>query len=115
MGRSYPLRRSLGLPSDLDLLAGGFEPFGADLQDDAGFVDGFQRILDRQVPVLEQLQLLVKLFERLFVGQILAHGSTSSTRAPRCPDDRRMRTRRLTLVPPAVRITLPDSASSVML
>src|SRR2546425_610657 len=116
MGRSCRrLLRRFGLPADLDLLAGGFQPFGADLQVDARLIDGFQRVFEGKVAVLQQLQLLVELLERLFVGELLAHGSTSSTLAPRRPDASRMRTRRLILVAAAERMTVPDSASSVML
>src|SRR5207253_10575214 len=77
--------------------------------------DGLQRVFEGKVAVLEQLQLLVELLERLFVGELLAHVSTSSTLAPIRPDASRMRTRRLTFVAAAERMTVPDSASSVML
>src|SRR5436305_11592992 len=78
------LLRRLGLPANFDLLARGLEPLGADLQVDPRLVDGFQSVFEREVPVLEQFELLVELIEGLFVGDVLAHVSTSSTFAPRC-------------------------------
>src|SRR2546421_5561597 len=109
------LLSSFGLASDLDLFARRVETFGADLQIDARLVHGLQRVLQREVAVLEQLQLLVQLLERLFIGKVLAHRSTSSTRAPRRPEPSRIRTRLPASVEVAERITAPDSTSCVML
>src|SRR5437016_13891525 len=113
MGRT--LVASFGFRPNFDLLPCGVEALGADLQVDAGFIDGLERVLERKVAVFQDLQPLVELLERLLVGQVLAHGSTSSTRAPRRPDPRRMRTLRSTHVASAERITSPDAASCVML
>jgi CRP-like cAMP-binding protein len=108
--------RSLRLSADLDLLAGGLESLGADLQVDARVVNRLQRGLQRQVAVLQQLELLVELLERLLVGEVrLAQGSTSSTRAPIWPAPRRILTRRSTRASLAERSTDPVSASCVML
>src|SRR6266550_6538945 len=101
--------------SDLDLLACCVESLGADLQVDARLVHRLQRAFEREVAVLQQLELLIQLFERLLVGQVLAHRSTSSTFAPIRPEPRRIRTRLPAAVAAADRITAPDSASCVML
>src|SRR5437660_706317 len=106
---------SFGFCPNFDLLPCGVEALGADLQVDAGFIDGLERVLERKVAVFQDLQPLVELLERLLVGQVLAHGSTSSTRAPRRPDPRRMRTLRSTPVAAAERITSPDAAPGRML
>src|SRR4029077_2782371 len=101
--------------ADLDLLSGRLEAFGADLQVDPRLVHGFECVLEREVAVLEELQLLVQLLQGLLVCQVLVHGSTSSTRAPTRPVARRMRTLRSMAVSAAERMTTPDSASCVML
>src|SRR6266851_9016818 len=104
-----------GLGADLDLLAGRLEALGTDLQIETRLVDRLQRILERQVAVLQKLQLLVELLQRLLVRQLLAHPSTCSTRAPSRPVANRMRSLRSTAVSVADRTTRPDSASIVML
>src|SRR6266852_3368714 len=104
-----------GFGADLDLLAGRLEAFGADLQIDPCLVDGLERVFQRQVTVLEHFQLLVQLLQRLLVRQLLAHGSTCSTRAPRRPVASRMRSLRSTAVSAAERTTCPVSESIVML
>src|SRR5713226_1740358 len=105
----------LGLGSDLDLLARRLEALGAHLQIDASIIDRFQRIFERQVAVLQKLELLIQLLERLLVRELLGHVSTSSTLAPSRPAASRMRSRRLIAVPADERRTAPDSASCVML
>src|SRR4029077_13321650 len=104
-----------GFGPDLDLLAGRLEALGADLQIDPRLIDRLQRILQRQVAVLQKLQLLIQPFQRLLICQLLAHGSTCSTRAARRPVASRMRSLRSTAGSDATRTTAPDSASCVML
>src|ERR1700737_2553342 len=101
--------------ADLDLLARGLQALGADLQIHPRLVDSLQGILEGKLAVLEQFQLFVQLFQRLFVRQLLAHGSTRSTRAPRRPVASRIRSLRSTAVSEAARTTAPVSASWVML
>src|SRR6266852_4454254 len=112
---SPELRLGFGFSADLDLFSGSIQALRADLEVDARLVDRLQRIFQREVAVLQDLQLLVELLERLLVRQVLAHDSTSSTRAPSLPEPRRIRIRRSTAVPAAERTTAPDSASCVML
>src|SRR5260370_11824638 len=104
-----------GFGADLDLLARGLQAFGADLQINPRLVDRLQRIFERQVAILQELQLLIELFQRLLVRQLFAHGSTCSTRAPSPPVASRMRTLRSTAVSAIERTTCPVSASMVML
>src|SRR5690242_472044 len=91
------------------------QALGADAQVNARLVDRVQRVVEGEVAVLEKLQLLVELVEGLLVREVLAHFSTSSTRAPSRPLPRWMRTARPLAVSPADRITAPDSASCVRL
>src|SRR2546427_8862623 len=93
----------------LDFLSRRFQALRADLQVDAGLVDRLQRVLQREVAVLEELQLLVQLGQRLLVRKVLAHGSTSSTRAPNRPEARLMRTRPPLLTADAAVTTAPES------
>src|SRR5262252_5394028 len=111
-----PRRRRLRLLwPDLDFLARGLEALGADSEVDARIVHRLQGVLEREIAVLQQLQLLVELRERLLVGEVLGHGSTSSTRAASRPAASLMRSPRPLDVPLAARRTAPDSASCVML
>src|SRR5216684_1132730 len=110
------LKRSLAwFGTDFDLLAGRLQALRADLEIDAGLVDGLERVLERQVAILQNLELLIQLLQRLLVGQLIVHGSTFSTRAPRCPVASRMRSLRSTAVSAVERTTCPVSASIVML
>src|SRR5215831_14537015 len=108
-------RRLLLLWPDLDLLARRVEALGADPQVDARIVHRLQGVLERKVAVLQQFQLLIEPRERLLVGEVFGHGSTSSTRAASRPAASLMRSRRPLDVPLAARRTAPDSASCVML
>src|SRR5207248_1804602 len=90
------------------------EPRSASAQATA---DTTVRVLRRdrlQAIVHEHLELVVELLERLLVGEAVAHGSTSSTRAPSLPLATRMLSRRPGAVDDAARTTAPDS-SCVML
>src|SRR5260370_11803661 len=102
-----------GFGADLDLLARGLQAFGADLQINPRLVDRLQRIFERQVAILQKLQLLIELLQRLLIRQLLAHGSTSSTPAPTRPGASRIRSFRFTDLSPADRTTRPDSPSLV--
>src|SRR5882672_7792065 len=109
------LRSRLRFGPDFDLLACDFQTLRAHLQVDSRLINRCKGILEGKVAIFEELELLVQLLERLLVGQLLAHDSTSSTRAPRRPAPSLMRTRRSTAVSFDVRSTAPDSASCVML
>src|SRR5713226_8814567 len=115
MGKFGRRLAGFGFGADLDLLAGRLQALGADLEVNARLVDRLQRVLQRQVAVLQELQLLIELFQRLLIRQLLAHGSTCSTRAPSRPVASRMRTLRSTAVSAADLTTRPVSASIVML
>src|SRR5260370_21196047 len=103
-----------GFGADLDLLARGLQAFGADLQINPRLVDRLQRIFERQVAILQKLQLLIELLQRLLIRQLLAHGSTSSTRAPTRPVASRMPSLRFTDVSAAHRTPRPASPSTGM-
>src|SRR5260370_9484432 len=97
----------LRLRPDLDLLARHLEPVRADLEIDPSLVDRLERVLEAELPVFEELELLVQLLERLLVGQVLAHDSTSSIFAPTRPVPSRIPTRRSTAVASAIPRTAP--------
>jgi hypothetical protein len=91
----------------------------ADLEVAPALGHGRDRLLQRQVVLLEGAKLGVEELQRLFIAELgvglLAQVRTSSTRAPSRPDASLTRIRRWTAVAEASLRTWPVSASEVML